>query len=354
MRALITGGAGFIGRHLASRLRAQGHDLVALDLLSPQVHRDPESARAGFPGQVVVGEVCDTDAWARCGDADVVVHLAAETGTGQSMYQQDRYRQVNIEGTRLAGREAARRGVPLVALSSRAVYGEGARIEADGTRTYDGVVRPGSRAAASHEDDPHAPVSVYGETKSEGERVIAEELGGHGSATVLRPQNVIGAGQALHNPYTGVLAAFLACLKEGRAIPVYGDGSQTRDFVHVTDLTALITWAIANPAPIADGPRILNSGSGVRTTLRELADHAVGASPGPQVDVVHVDVHRAGDIRDACADLTRGLALGAPAPRWNAADAVADFVRTSWEQPGARADAWDAALDELRDRGLTS
>ena len=354
MRALITGGAGFIGRHLATALREKGHDLTALDLLSPQVHRDPDAARAGFPGRVVVGDVCDAEVWAQCGAADVVVHLAAETGTGQSMYQQDRYRQVNVEGTRLAAREAARRGVPLVAISSRAVYGEGARTEADGTQTYDGVVRSGSNPAASHEDDPHAPVSVYGETKSEGERAIAEELGGRGSAIVLRPQNVIGAGQALHNPYTGVLAAFLACLKEGRAIPVYGDGSQTRDFVHVTDLTALIAWAIANPAPAADGPWILNSGSGVRTTLRELAGYAVAASPGPHVEVVHIDVHRAGDIRDACADLERSRALGAPTPRWSAADAVADFVRNSWDQPGARADAWDEALDELRDRGLTS
>ncbi|MBO1765232.1 NAD(P)-dependent oxidoreductase [Allobranchiibius sp. GilTou38] len=354
MRALISGGAGFIGRHLATELRLQGHDLTALDLLSPQVHREPEAARAGFPGRMVVGDVCDADAWARCGDADVVIHLAAETGTGQSMYQQDRYHQVNVEGTRLAAREAARRGVPLVTISSRAVYGEGARVEADGTRTYDGVVRPGSRAADSREDDPHAPVSVYGETKSEGEQVIAAELGGRGSATVIRPQNVIGAGQALHNPYTGVLAAFLACLKESRAISVYGDGAQTRDFVHVTDLTAMIGWAVANPAPAVDGPRIVNCGSGVRTTLRELADHAVAASLSAPVDIVHVDVHRAGDIRDACADLTRARVLGAPSPRWCAADAVADFVRTSWDQPGARADAWDRALDELRDRGLTS
>ena len=354
MRALITGGAGFIGRHLARGLQQDGHELVALDLLNPQVHSDPDAACAAFPGDVVVGDVCDPDAWTRCGPADVLIHLAAETGTGQSMYQRDRYHQVNVEGTRTAAREAARRGIPLVALSSRAVYGEGARTEADGTRTYDGVVRPGSRPAASREDDPHVPVSVYGETKSEGETVIDAELAGRGSATVLRPQNVIGAGQALHNPYTGVLAAFLACLKEGRAISVYGDGSQTRDFVHVTDLTAIISWAVANPVPPAEGLRILNSGSGIRTTLRELADHAVAASPGVPVDVVHLDVHRAGDIRDACADLTRARALGAPDPQWGAADAVADFVRSSWQQPGARADAWDTALDELRDRGLTS
>lgn len=354
MRLLITGGAGFIGQHLAARLTADGHTVAALDLLSAQVHSDPEAARTRFPGEVVVGDVCDPQAWTQCGPTDAIVHLAAETGTGQSMYEQDRYRQVNVEGTRLAAQEAVRRGVPLVSLSSRAVYGEGARIESDGTRSYDGVVRDGSRPAPSTEKDPHRPVSVYGETKSEGEQVIAEEVAGAVPVTILRPQNVIGAGQALHNPYTGVLAAFLACLKEGRDISVYGDGSATRDFVHVTDLTALIAWAVANPSSTSEGPRVLNSGSGVRTSLRQLADYAVAASPGAPVQITHVEVHRAGDIRDACADLTQLRQVGAPAPTWTTQDAVADFVRSSWDQPGARAAAWDHALTELRDRGLTT
>lgn len=354
MRVLITGGAGFIGQHLARRLTESGHELVALDLLSPQVHSDPNGARDRFPGDVVVGDVCDADVWARCGPTDVIVHLAAETGTGQSMYQQDRYRQVNVEGTRLAARAAVRRGVPFIALSSRAVYGEGARVEADGHRTFDAVVREGSLPALSQEDDPHRPVSVYGETKSEGEVAITDEIASRVPVTILRPQNVIGAGQALHNPYTGVLAAFLACLKEGRAISVYGDGSATRDFVHVTDLTALIGWAIEHPSKLADSSRILNSGSGVRTSLRELAKYAVAASPNGSVAITPVDVHRSGDIEDACADLSRGEALGAPAPRWSTPDAVADFVRSSWDQDGAASNAWDIALDELRDRGLTT
>lgn len=354
MRVLITGGAGFIGQHLASALNSSGHQLIALDLLSEQVHNDPDAAKRRFPGNVVTGDVCDLATWEQCGPADLIVHLAAETGTGQSMYQQDRYRQVNVEGTRLAAREAVRRAVPLIALSSRAVYGEGARVEADGTRTYDGVTRDGSVHSPSHEDDPHHPVSVYGETKSEGEQAIAEEVSGAVPITILRPQNVIGAGQSLHNPYTGVLAAFLACLKEGRDISVYGDGTATRDFVHVTDLTALITWAIANPNAAEHGPRMLNSGSGVRTSLRQLADYSVAATLGSKIDIIHVDVHRAGDIQDACADLTRCRSLGAPEPQWTAPNAVADFVRSSWGQRSADSSAWDVALNELRDRGLTS
>ena len=354
MHVLITGGAGFIGQHLAHRLTEDGHEVTALDLLSTQVHASPGASRTRFPGEVILGDVCDINAWALCKPTDAIVHMAAETGTGQSMYEQDRYRQVNVGGTRLAALEAVRRSVPLISLSSRAVYGEGARTEVDGRRSYDGIARDGSSAASSQEDDPHVPVSVYGETKSESELAIAAEVNDAAPVTVLRPQNVIGAGQALHNPYTGVLAAFLACLKEGRDISVYGDGSATRDFVHVTDLAALIAWAIENPGAPADGLRILNSGSGVRTSLRELADYAVSASLGNPVGIKHIDVHRSGDIQDACADLTRSAAAGAPAPLWSTKDAVADFVRSSWDQHGADSTTWDAALDELRDRGLTS
>ena len=228
---LITGGCGFIGQHLARRMIEDGRRVVALDSLHPQVHLDPDASRDAFPGQVVVGDITDPAAWdqvAKHGRFDAVVHLAAETGTGQSMYERERYLHVNVDGTRLASDFASKHAVPLVSLSSRAVYGEGS---AD---------RP------SFEDDPHNPVSVYGETKSLAE-VQALTAADRIPLTIIRPQNVIGPGQALHNPYTGVLAAFLAMLREQRPLTVYGDGRQTRDFVHVTDLVELIVWCLANP-----------------------------------------------------------------------------------------------------------
>lgn len=335
MRILITGGCGFIGQHLAKRLLEAGHDLVALDNLHPQVHLDPERSRTSFPGDVALGDVADEDSWqqiATHGHFDAVVHLAAETGTGQSMYERDRYLRVNVDGTRLAGDFAARHGIPLVSMSSRAVYGDG---EPD---------RP------SFEDDAHHPVSVYGESKSLAEQSL-HDAAAMVPATIIRPQNVIGPGQALHNPYTGVLAAFLAMLRERRPLTVYGDGSQTRDFVHVQDLVALINWCLEN-APIPGEARVLNCGTGTRTTLLELAAHAIEGSPYDDIAIEHLDIHRAGDIDHACASLDRLHAVGAPLPRWSSRDAVIDFIRWSWDKPGAASQAWDSALSELTERGL--
>lgn len=354
MSVLVTGGAGFIGQHLARRLVAGGADVLALDLLLPQVHADPDRAVAAFPGRVVVADAADEASWTALPDGiEAVVHLAAETGTGQSMYEVERYHRVNVEGTRLAAGFAVSRSLPLLSLSSRAVYGEGRYGCPEHGTTFGGRCCERAVPVASREDDPHHAVSVYGETKSLAEAAAVEAAAGAVPLTVVRPQNVVGPGQALHNPYTGVLAAFLAMLREGRALTVYGDGHQTRDLVHVSDLVALLAWALEHQ-PSPDEPRILNSGSGVRTTLVQLAEAAISGAPVRSPGVTHVDVHRAGDIDHACADLDRLRGLGAPEPRWGAHDAVADFIRRSWDRPGAGASAWDAALDELARRGLTS
>lgn len=352
MKILITGGAGFIGQHLARRLTGAGHEVVALDNLLGQVHLDPEASAAAFPGEVIVGDVAHAGAWDSLPDVDAVVHLAAETGTGQSMYEVDRYRRVNIDGTELAGRFAAAQGAAVVALSSRAVYGEGRHGCTEHGVTFGAVCCAQARAEDSRETDEHRPVSVYGETKSEGERAL-DPVAAQVPVTTIRPQNVIGPGQALHNPYTGVLAAFLAMLKEGKPLTVYGAGTQTRDFIHVQDLAALIAWALDNPGAVGTH-RVLNAGSGVRTTLVELADYAASGAPVETHGITHLDIHRAGDIDDACADMTAAAEAGAPLPTWSTRDAVADFIRSAWEKPGAPAEAWDRALGELKERGLTS
>jgi dTDP-L-rhamnose 4-epimerase len=206
--------------------------------------------------------------------------------------------------------------------------------------------------APSTEDDRHVPVSFYGETKSEGEGVLAH-IAAAIPVSIIRPQNVVGPGQALHNPYTGVLAAFLARLREGRSLLVYGDGSATRDFLHVEDLAAHLEWCASHPPEVGEA-RVLNAGTGVRTTLDELAAAAAAGSPRTNVPIEHVRVHRAGDIEHACADLTRASTIGAPNPRWSSRDAISDFIQRSWDEPGTSSEAWDQALAELGERGLTS
>lgn len=357
MTVLLTGGAGFIGQHLARRLAEVRYEVAAVDLLHPQVHADPEAARRAFPGPVLVGDVADRTIWttanAEVRRVEALVHLAAETGTGQSMYEVDRYHRVNVDGTRRAAEFAVGHGIPLLVMSSRAVYGEGRYECRDHRPTFGRPCCDAATPAPSREDDPHHPVSVYGETKSLAESVAIAVCGDRVPLTIVRPQNVIGPGQALHNPYTGVLAAFLAMLREHRPLTVYGDGHQTRDFVHVDDLAALLTHLVSTP-PTPGQPLVLNSGTGVRTSLVELAGLAADAAPVPTAGLVHVEVHRAGDIEHACADLARLTSVGAPLPAQSTAQAVHDFVRASWDRPGVAASAWDQALGELEERGLTS
>lgn len=351
MKIVITGGAGFIGQYVARRL--PDDELVAVDILEPQTHTDIDADRERFPGQVIEKDVCEPETWASLDRPDLIIHLAAETGTAQSMYQTERYRRVNVDGTSLAAESALTWGCPVIMTSSRAVYGCGRWRLPDGTIAYGTPSSPDAVPEDSRESDDHCPVSVYGETKSEGEHILAE-IADRVPVTIYRPQNVIGPGQALHNPYTGVLAAWLAMLKEDRPITVYGDGTQTRDFIHVDDLARMIVWSVKNP-PELGSPQILNAGSGVRTTLTELARYCIDGAPvRREAGITHVNVVRAGDIDHACADMSLSKGLGVPQPTWSTPDAVKDFIVAGWDKPGAKASAWDDALDELSQHGMTS
>jgi dTDP-L-rhamnose 4-epimerase len=329
---LITGGAGFIGSHLARRLMAKGRRVRILDSLSPQIHGDPargiEWLSAGGV-EFLRGSVTSRTDWERAlRGVDQVVHLAAETGTGQSMYEVGKYCMTNSQGTALMidvlcndpGRSARR----VLLASSRAVYGEGTySCPKCGGRINPGAraperLRQGSwdpvcpacsrpmRAVPTSEDDPVAPASIYAATKHAQEdlvRIGCSAIGvGH---LILRLQNVYGEGQSLNNPYTGILSIFSTRIRHGLELPIFEDGLESRDFVHVDDVAEAFVRGVDLDSA-ADGA--VNVGTGRPTTVLELASVLAKALGGDARTRVTGEF-RAGDIRHNFADTEKAKRL---------------------------------------------
>jgi len=316
--ALITGGAGFIGTEFLRSWRESYDRVIVLDSLLPQVHASAPTLAEGV--ELVVGDASDAEAWTeiipvlRVADEVDVLHLAAETGTGQSLTEPTRHALANVVGTtRLtealdAGDVRPRQ---IVLASSRAVYGEGAW-------SVDGVLRyPGQRGTAQLEEQrwdfagaepvamradrvmPH-PVSVYGATKLTQEHLLTAWAIAHDApVTILRLQNVYGPGQSLTNSYTGILPLFCRIAREGRSIPLYEDGLVRRDFVHVADVAGAMRAAFAAPNA---GTRTLDVGSGRYQTVAEVAAVIAAAYGAPEPHVT--GQFRYGDVRHAWADTT--------------------------------------------------
>ena len=342
---LITGGAGFIGRHLARALLAGGHRVRVLDSLIEQVHGgrgrpdelDPDA-------ELVVGDVRDDGAVRRSlSGVDKVVHLAAEVGVGQSMYAVDRYVSVNDHGTAILFQQLIERPVKrVVVASSMSIYGEGLYRTVDGGLVEDAVRRPRAGADAPWDpvDDrgrPLVPVptpewkrpalaSVYASTKHVQERLtltLAPAYGMEGVA--LRLWNVYGPGQALSNPYTGVLAIFASRIHNGQAPMVFEDGKQRR---------------------------VYNIASGEDRSVEEVAALLAEAMGRPGLRPEIAGKARAGDIRHCIADLSKArteLGLGAPRDFGRGLAELAEWV--------ARQQAEDRvaqARRELEARGLVA
>ena len=323
---LITGGAGFIGTRLCTALVADGWRTTVLDVLHPQVH-----PRAEWPVELPAAarrhriDVTDADGVTevvRAVRPDVVVHLAAETGTGQSLTEATRHGSVNVVGTTALMDAMTRAGhVPqhVLLASSRAVYGEGRWCEEGGQPFYaaargarqlaegrwdpvgpsgpDVAVRPLPQAAASV--DPR-PSNVYAATKLAQEHLLGAWTSATGSRlTVLRLQNVYGPGQSLTNPYTGVLNVFARQALAGRPIDVYEDGLILRDLVHVDDVVSAMRLALVRES--ADAV-VADVGSGTPTSLLEVARLLAHLADGPHPVVS--GRYRPGDVRAAWADIT--------------------------------------------------
>lgn len=339
-RVLVTGGAGFIGSTLASLLADRAEQWVVLDNLHPQVHpgsRPPADLPASV--DLRVGDVtCADDLDAVVADLrpDTVIHLAAETGTAQSLSESTRHGMVNVVGTTQLLDACTRAGhVPshVVLTSSRAVYGEGLWRRPDGSTFQPGLrthaqLEAGSwnhGEAAEHLPNsvrgthPH-PINVYGATKLAQEQIMAAWTGSHDTVlSVLRLQNVYGPRQSLSNPYTGIVSLFSRLAREGQSIPLYEDGEITRDFVYIDDVVDALAAALSSPpqSPV----RTVDVGSGVRTTIGDLAREVASFHGAPEPHVT--GQFRDGDVRHASCTVDDTVAVLGWKPRWALREGVA-------------------------------
>ena len=375
MRILITGGAGFIGSNLALRLLREGHAVTVLDTLSPQIHGDdPERTSPLFTsiaGRVrfVRGSVCDETVLSDCLHAqDAIVHLAAETGTGQSMYAIRRYCDVNIGGTALLLDRLANHAhevCRLVVASSRAIYGEGKYRTADGTVVYPEARRAEDMQAGrfeplcprtgepmqflpTDEESKIHPSSVYGITKQNQEQMVMTVCPTLGIAPVaLRYQNVYGPGQSLKNPYTGILSIFSTRILNRNPIRIFEDGKESRDFIFIDDVVEATCLALFRREAMG---QIFGIGSGVATDVLTVANTLL-RSLGGNVPVAVTGAFRAGDIRHNVADLSKARRLLGFAPRIDFAHGIARFA--SWVKTQEVAtDGYEQSIKELAAKGL--
>lgn len=371
---LITGGAGFIGSHLAREFLRRGSSVTILDNFSPQVHGDAADLAADLAPHVrlVRGDVRDPDAWRLAlPHIQCVVHLAAETGTGQSMYDAHRYQQVNIGGTAhlydlLAAAPNAHTVSRIVLASSRAVYGEGAYTCPVHTLVYPAPQSTSARLAGSFdpacpecfgrcapaptpESAPLRPLSFYGLTKQVQEQTALLFAAPLSLATVVcRLQNVYGPGQSLANPYTGVLALFATLARSGSPIELFEDGLATRDFLFVEDAARALADCVTAPLT---GSHTVNIGSGRATTLLDAAT-AINACLGSRSPIKVSGRFRSGDVRHALADLALAERTLAFSPRTSFADGIPRLVEWVAAQPVPPPAAHDQALAELSRHGL--
>ena len=370
MDVLITGGAGFIGSHLADSLLAEGHRVRALDSLDPQVH--PDGARPAYLAddvEFVQGDVRDHDAVGRALEGiDTVVHFAAAVGVGQSMYEIERYTSINAIGAAvvleavLERRNAIRK---LLVASSMSIYGEGQYWN---PKTGERGIAPGIRQEAqlaarnweietadgttleaepTAETKPLRPTSIYAVNKRDHEEMVLAVGAAYGiPAVALRFFNVYGERQALSNPYTGVAAIFASRLLNDKPPLVFEDGKQTRDFIDVRDIARCCSLALMRDG--ADG-RTLNVGTGKPTSVLEVA-HVIARGLGKDIEPEIAHKYRAGDIRHCYADTRLANELLGFEAEVPFDSGMADLL--AWLETQEASDTVEAARDALLARGL--
>jgi len=362
---LVTGGAGFIGRHITSALLARGYRVRVIDSLIDQVHGGCAANDVVQDGvELLHADIRDRDVVARAvKGVDKLIHLAAEVGVGQSMYAIERYVSANDLGTAVLLEVLTERPVQrVVVASSMSIYGEGLYRTASGQPVTDVVRAAGNGWDARGEDGQKlipAPTpewkrpslaSVYALTKYAQERLTMTVAAAYGlEAVALRLFNVYGPGQALSNPYTGVLAIFASRLLNGQCPVVFEDGQQRRDFVNVRDVARAFVLALELPQA-AGG--VFNIGSGYDVTVMEVAAALARAMGREDLEAEVTGQARTGDIRHCFADITLARDELGFEPEYGLGDSLPDLVE--WVGRQCAVDRVALARRELEARGLVA
>ena len=368
---LITGGAGFIGANLTIKLVSLGYNVTILDNLSRQIHEEnsPLYQSVKESSNFIKGDVRNKLDWEKALDGqDAVIHLASETGTGQSMYEIERYNDVNILGTAnlldfLVNTEHTIK--KLIIASSRSIYGEGKYFCKN-----DGVVYPNEREdknmskerfnplcnicnnelelKATDESSKIHPSSIYGITKQHQEQLML--LTGkalHIPTVALRFQNVYGPGQSLSNPYTGILSIFSTRILNGNNIDIYEDGKESRDFIYIDDAVDATILALEKREA---NHQIFNVGSGVATSVFEVAN-ILKKLYNSNIGIKISGKYRLGDIRHNYADLTKIKSVLDFKPKIDLITGISRFVAWTKTQK-VNVDKYEDSIEELKQKGL--
>jgi dTDP-L-rhamnose 4-epimerase len=374
-KVLVTGGAGFIGSNLCLKLIALGYQVTVLDNLSTQIHGDnPETTSPLFLSikdkvHFIKGTVTSHEDWIKAiADNEIIVHFAAETGTGQSMYKINHYVNTNIGGTSLLLDILANTKThvkKVVVASSRSIYGEGKYFSEEL-----GVVYPTHRSSVdmdkgnfevtypkvtsslkllpTDEGSKIHPSSIYGITKQNQEQMILVACASIGIAAVaFRYQNVYGPGQSLSNPYTGILSIFSTQIKNNLPINIFEDGKESRDFVYIDDVVQATILGIEKEEA---NNEVFNVGSGVAETVLEVAKTLMH-NYNIDVPLNITGNYRLGDIRHNVADLTKISTILAFKPMVSFSDGIAHFC--TWvNRQHVNKSGYENALSEMKEKGL--
>ena len=372
---LITGGAGFIGTNLALKLVAKGYQVTVLDNLSKQIHGDnPEKTSPLYQsiiGKVnfIFGSVTSREDWLKALDGqDAVIHLAAETGTGQSMYEIEKYVNLNIGGTALLldiltnTKHSVKR---VLVAESRAIYGEGKYECSSCGEVYpldrkDEDMSKGDfechcpkcgkhvKLVATTEDSAIHPSSVYGIAKQvQGQLVhlVCPTIGVE--AVSFRYQNVYGPGQSLSNPYTGILSIFSTRIKNGNGINIFEDGKETRDFVYIDDVVDATIKGLEVPGAAG---HVFNVGTGVATDVLTVAK-TLCEKYKVDVPITISGNYRLGDIRHNFADISLARKILGFEPQWSFDKGIGQFAK--WvDKQEIQEDKYEASIEEMKAKGL--